>query len=85
MRNIIQGMIIPIIPTKKYIDELRDDAGLSDSEIAHHVNMDRSNVWKLRNGKHKTVSLEHGIAIANLHATIFKNKKITEKQIKHGS
>lgn len=85
MRNIIQIMIIPIIPAKKYIEELRNEAGLSDSEIAHHVGMDRSGVWKLRNHKHKTVSLEHGIAIANLHAAVFKNKKIPEKQIKHGS
>ena len=85
MRNIIQIMIIPIIPTKKYIDELRTEAGLSDSEIARMVGMHRSNIWKLRNGRHKTVELDHGIAIANLHAAVFKNKKIPEKQIKQSS
>lgn len=75
-------MIIPIIPTKKYIDELREKAKLSDDEIAREVGLTRTTVWRLRQGKHKTTATEHGIRIANLHALVFKQAKNATKQVK---
>lgn len=74
-------MIIPIIPAKQYIEELREYAGMSDHDIAREAGLDRTTIWRLRHGKHKTTSHEPGIKIANLHARLFKRIKIQKKAI----
>ena len=85
LRNIISDtMIIPIIPPKKYIDELREIAGLSDAEIAEAAGLTRTTIWRLRHGKHKTTSAEPGIRIANLHSMVFKKKASAERRAGNG-
>jgi len=68
-------MIIPIIPTQQYINDLRDDGGLSDGDIAKAVGLTRTTIWRLRTGKHHTTATEYGIRIANLHSLVFKQKR----------
>ena len=77
-------MIIPLIPTKKYIDELRDYAGLSDKQIGEAAGLSRWSIWRLRVGKHKSTELEHGIKISNLHAQIFNNKNNKKEEKANG-
>lgn len=70
-------MIIPIIPIKKYLDDLYSDAGLSHDEIAKAVGLHRTTIWKLRAGIHRGTDSEYGVRIANLHSQVFRQQKET--------
>lgn len=70
----MSSMITPL-PSKKYLNDLKEIAGLSDSYIGDEIGMSRISVWRLRTGKHKSTSYEFGVKIANLHARVFRKRK----------
>lgn len=77
-------MMIPNIPAKKYLDDLRSNAGLTDRDIAEAVGLCRTSIYRLRIGKHKTTAHEAGIKIANLHAVVFKNNNKKKQERMNG-
>jgi hypothetical protein len=56
---------------KHWLDDLCE-YGLSRGEIAEIVGLPRVSIWRLRNGRHKSTQIEHGLRIAGLHAKVFK-------------
>lgn len=60
---------------KQYLKELCEYSGISINSIAEEVGLSRISIWRIRNGKHKSVHFEYGVRIANLHDRVFGRKK----------
>lgn len=71
-------MQISPIDVRKLLTELRL-SGLSDAKIGKATQTPGATITRLRNGRHRTTSVDRAIKIANFHRSYFAKKEAAAK------